>query len=276
MRIRRTLAEPGDEHVHVRRGSLDLRLEGAVGTVPDPAGHPELLRAPACALAEPDTLHASPDDEVAADVLHCRSIGQGRVPGMSGIVDELARARIGGTFNQYADGPRAILLRRRLASYLDARRDAGLLLVGEAPGYRGARVSGIPFTSERQLTGTGPAEATATIVHRVLGALGIEQEVLLWNVVPTHPGTDASNRPPRASEVRAGVPFVERLAEGRRVIAVGRVAARALSCDAVRHPSRGGASRFARELAEAIAPRRIEAGAATLTRRRSPDRPFCS
>ena len=80
------------------------------------------------------------------------------------LVDELASARIGNTFNQYAAGPRAPLLRARLAAYLSARSDARILLVGEAPGYRGARVSGLPFTSERQLTGDGPAEATATIV----------------------------------------------------------------------------------------------------------------
>ena len=48
-----------------------------------------------------------------------------------------------------------------MAGYLDRKRDAGIVLVGEAAGYRGARVSGVPFTSERQLTGTGPAEATA-------------------------------------------------------------------------------------------------------------------
>jgi hypothetical protein len=37
------------------------------------------------------------------------------------------------------------------------------------------------------------------IVHRVLAELGIEEDVLLWNVVPTHPGRrrriDAPRRP---------------------------------------------------------------------------------
>jgi uracil-DNA glycosylase len=175
-----------------------------------------------------------------------------RVSGMDDFVAGLARTRIGTTFNQYAAGPRAPLLRTRLAAYLVSRADAPLLLVGEAPGYRGARVSGIPFTSERQLTGSGPAEATATIVHRALARLGIEDDVLLWNVVPTHPGTDSRNRPPTSDEVLLGVRFAEQLAEGRRVVAVGRIAARALEQPYVRHPSRGGAARFADGLAAAL------------------------
>ena len=81
---------------------------------------------------------------------------------------------------------------------------ASILLVGEAAGYRGARVSGVPFTSERQLAGVGPAEASATIVHRALDELDLEEHVLLWNVVPTHPGTIDSNRTPSRSEVEAG------------------------------------------------------------------------
>jgi|GEM_PF-3169995 len=112
------------------------------------------------------------------------------------VVDRLARARIGSTFNQYAHSP---LRRERLRCYLERHGDAAIVLVGEAAGYRGARISGIPFTSERQLTGAGPAEATATIVHRTLRELGLLDGVLLWNVVPTHPGTESSNRRPTAA-----------------------------------------------------------------------------
>jgi uracil-DNA glycosylase len=164
-------------------------------------------------------------------------------------VDSLARARIGETFNQYAAAPH---LRQRLRRYLETRRGAAVLLVGEAAGYRGARVSGIPFTSERQLTGSGPAEASATVVHRVLGELGLEEDVLLWNVVPTHPGTARSNRRPTRAEVEGGLSFLEALARGRRVVAVGRVAEAATGAPYVRHPSRGGATRFRAGLLESL------------------------
>jgi uracil-DNA glycosylase family 4 len=157
------------------------------------------------------------------------------------LVDRLACARIGATFNQYAGSK---LLRERLTSYLADHSEAPLLLVGEAAGYRGARVSGLPFTSERQLTGTGPAEASATIVQRTLRALGLEREVLLWNAVPTHPGTERSNRPPTRREIEAARPFLEELARGRRVLAVGRVAQKATGAPYVRHPSHGGALAF--------------------------------
>jgi uracil-DNA glycosylase len=168
------------------------------------------------------------------------------------LVDELAASSIGRTFNQYRDGPRAELLRARLASYLHARERATVLLVGEAAGYRGARVSGIPFTSERQLTGREPGEASATIVRRVLVELGLEERVLLWNVVPTHPGTPSVNRAPDRTEVAAGLPFVERLATGRTVIAVGRVAERALDAAYVRHPAHGGGKDFRAGLVELL------------------------
>jgi hypothetical protein len=167
-------------------------------------------------------------------------------------VARLAQAAIGETFNFYRDGERAELRRERLVRYLDARQGASFLLVGEAAGYRGARVSGIPFTSERQLTSGDPAEASATIVHRVLHELGLEHDVLLWNLVPTHPhlrGRPGTNRRPTLAEIDASRSFVTELARGRRVIAVGRLAHAALGGTYVRHPSHGGASRFRSGLA---------------------------
>lgn len=178
------------------------------------------------------------------------------------LVERLAEIEIGDTYNQYRGSP---LLRDRLVAYLAARAGAEIVLVGEAAGYRGARISGIPFTSERQLTGAGPAEATATIVHRVLAKLGVEDEVLLWNVVPTHPGSEKSNRRPTRAEIDAASPFLRELTRGRIAIAVGRLATAALEAPYVRHPSHGGAAAFEEGLSRAFA---------TIGRRRAPVRRF--
>jgi uracil-DNA glycosylase len=159
----------------------------------------------------------------------------------------LRRARIGATFNFYRDGEGAAVRRERLLGYLRARRDAPLLLVGEAAGYRGARVSGIPFTSERLLTGSGPAESTATVVRRTVAELGLEAETLCWNVVPTHPhlpGRPETNRRPTRAEIAAARPFLQELVRGRTVVAVGRLAQAALGAPYIRHPSHGGAAEF--------------------------------
>ena len=58
------------------------------------------------------------------------------------------------------------------------------------------------------------SEPSGTIVHRVLGELGAERRVILWNTVPTHPhrpGVPLSNRRPTVAEVAAGAEFAERL-----------------------------------------------------------------
>jgi uracil-DNA glycosylase len=170
-------------------------------------------------------------------------------------VDRLAAATIGRTFNFYRYGSGSELRRERLRRYLECRRAAPAVLVGEAPGYRGARVSGIPFTSERQLTGAGPAEASATVVQRVLAELELEGAVLCWNLVPTHPhlpGRPDSNRRPSADEIAAGRAFLEEIAAGRLVVAVGRLAQRELGGPYVRHPSRGGGAGFRRGLASVM------------------------
>ena len=99
--------------------------------------------------------------------------------------------------------------------YLEARADAPLLLVGEAPGYRGARISGIPFTSERQLTGSRarggdrddrPPGARRARARRAGAALERRSD-------PSR-HRDARTARPTAAEVAAGLAFAQELARG--------------------------------------------------------------
>jgi hypothetical protein len=84
-------------------------------------------------------------------------------------------------------------------------------------------------------------------VQRTLAELELTDDVLLWNVVPTHPhrlGQPESNRPPTKSEVRDAMSLLEQLAVRRRTIAVGRVAHAVLGGPYIRHPAHGGAAEF--------------------------------
>ena len=161
-----------------------------------------------------------------------------------------------------------------LRRYLDLVGDADTALVAEAPGHRGATVTGVPFFSLKELTarpglltgdshgdgfaipeGPAPAwEASSAIVWSALSTWGRPLPVS-WPIVPHHPfraGDPASNRTPRPVEVRDGTPVALELLAAfgiRRVVAVGRKAEAALAAagvDAVpvRHPAQGGAARF--------------------------------
>ena len=170
------------------------------------------------------------------------------------VLDRLGRVRVAGALNIYdeddcigwGDEPGQATARRlALRGHLVAHWTAPVVLVGEAPGKDGARRCGVPFTSCRQLSGSGPAEPTATIVHRVLSELGCEREVLLWNASMLFaPG----NRDPRRAEVEACSHVLDLVCRGRVVLAVGRFAQAATGAPYIRHPSHGGAPRFAEGL----------------------------
>ncbi|MAT97254.1 MAG: uracil-DNA glycosylase [Anaerolineaceae bacterium] len=164
--------------------------------------------------------------------------------------------------------------RHNLQTYLElmVQQQPKLLLVAEAPGYRGCRLTGIPFASPHILAGLGkrlqqttdpfqPAaewphiqrEASATIVWRTVGSW--QPFPLLWNVFPFHPhqpGKPQSNRTPISGEIELGRPFLTHLHHlfpRTKLVAVGKKAANALAkwemaFTAVRHPSHGGAKQF--------------------------------
>lgn len=164
--------------------------------------------------------------------------------------------------------------RHNLQTYLTwmALQQPTLLLIGEAPGYRGCRLTGIPFTSPhiladfgaRFLPGSSPfqsvaewpdivREASATIVWQTIGSW--QPLPLLWNIFPFHPhqpDRPQTNRTPTACEIATGRPFLDHLRSifpQTQVVAVGKKAAHALASwdvdhTAVRHPAHGGARQF--------------------------------
>jgi hypothetical protein len=166
-----------------------------------------------------------------------------RVPGALNIYDESQSTAFG-------DRPGMAMARwRALGRYLGERWGAPTVLVGEAPGKDGARWTGVPFTSCRMLTGSGPTEPSATTVQRVLAELHCEDQVLLWNAsVLFAPG----NRDPRRAELEACAPVLRLVCEGRRVFAVGRHAELATGAPYLRHPAHGGARLFAEGAREVL------------------------
>jgi hypothetical protein len=164
-------------------------------------------------------------------------------------------------------------LRAFLACY-DAPPPLFLLL--EAPGPWGCRFSGVPITSEAQLTDsdfpidgrpTGTedephTEYSASIFWRVCRPLF--PRFFVWNSLPLHPhdpGAPLSIRTPRRTEVREWQPLLTALLDvlaPERIVGVGRKAERALveagtDPTYVRHPSQGGAKKFEKGIGEIAA-----------------------
>lgn len=169
----------------------------------------------------------------------------------------------------HADAPDQRI--ERLSLHL--HRQPRFILVGEAPGYQGARYSGTAFTSER-LLGDGAipgiprltarltdrpipfSEPSATIVWRALYDLGIAEHTVLWNAVQLHPhqqGKPWSNRTPTDAELELGAPALRILLDhfpSALPVAIGRKAERTLiamgttPAACLRHPANGGATEF--------------------------------
>ena len=161
-----------------------------------------------------------------------------------------------------------------------------VLLIAEAYGYRGGRVTGVPLSSEAVIEGDAAfrrwfptlvdtyepcreggakkTEATASIVWRLFASLDLAAPPCCWNIVPVHPFDPErgqwSNRTPTRAEIDAGSVYCRDLIDllkPRQVVAVGKCAARGLSIAGIdhltiRHPSQGGATLFRTQLTQIL------------------------
>lgn len=166
-----------------------------------------------------------------------------------------------------------------LVSYLNYMQDEQpeTLLIGEAPGYRGTSVSGVPFLSEgmikqRRLNDlrlpfttyyqsamydqSSGFEATSRAMWRALDTYSQQRLPLLWAVFPNHPhviGDITTNRKPVKKEIRAYFDvtnFLIHMYNIKYIVAVGNVAYDTLTSSTdypivkLRHPARGGEKKF--------------------------------
>ncbi|MFF1574262.1 uracil-DNA glycosylase [Leifsonia sp. NPDC058292] len=177
----------------------------------------------------------------------------------------------------YGDDELGRLRERNLRRYFAAVGSAGaprVMLLAEAPGWRGMSVTGVPFVSARQVLAgaysthgalelpehpAAPWEASSAVVASTI-ATWRGPLPLTWPIYPHHPfvaGNSRTNRTPRPAEVRAGTPVALELARAfgiETIVAVGRKAQGALAAEgieapAVRHPAQGGARQFAEQVA---------------------------
>jgi uracil-DNA glycosylase len=205
------------------------------------------------------------------------------------LVDRLARAETApDSYNQVAYGnPYNDIRRANLLRYFQQMADfaPAVMLVGEAPGYRGARLTGVPVGSRRIVLGGVPAlgiygtangyqdvpepgferiqgEQTATAVWGTLAEIG--KIALIWSAYPFHPhvlGLPLTNRAPRRPETDLGLEFLRQVIDLYRpstYVAVGNFGDSALTRLGidhlkVRHPAQGGKNDFVRGLRAALA-----------------------
>ena len=179
------------------------------------------------------------------------------------------RASTDTVFNQYQDK----LILANLKAYISYlhQHNPEILLIGEAPGYRGCRLTGIPFTSGdiirkaehsifkdreneiglRQVV----SENTATILWNFLSTN--KSLPILWNAFPFHPhqrGFPESNRKPDISEIDEGKTYLKtiyNLFKPEKLCSLGRVGESILKevfpnekIIYIRHPSHGGKKAF--------------------------------
>lgn len=175
--------------------------------------------------------------------------------------------------------------RHNLTVYLKMMKDInpGIMMIGEAPGYKGCRLTGVPFTSEKVLA-TNPffcdqgfrfinekdkleSEQSATIVWNELNAL--KEKPLIWNIFPFHPFGNKgvySNRTPNSKELDLGRKILETilgLFPVNKIIAIGRkpesrLLIMGINHVYVRHPANGGKSEFVQGLKKELCPHAME------------------
>lgn len=186
-------------------------------------------------------------------------------------VQRLSKRRNSSTvFNPYRDS-RILKNIEIYFEYMAEQTGDLTLLVGEAPGYKGCRITGIPFTSgalirakqhhifeeiERHISLEKiESENSASFVWQTL--IHKKHYPLFWNAFPFHPhpkGIHNRNRAPNKKELLEGADYLAELVEIFSPITIAGIGRKGVSSVEkvfpgrnvvyIRHPSYGGKKDF--------------------------------
>ena len=176
--------------------------------------------------------------------------------------------------------PQSEICRENLYNYLQRIRNnnSKVMLIGEAPGYHGCRLSGIAFTCEENFTeDIIPGIMGKDLGYKIFSKGEPEREFsastvwpklkewynahgsvpLLWNICPFHPhkeGNIMSNRTPRKKEIERGIKYFLDLVDIFDIQHIGCIGRKSentienlklnMDCKYLRHPSCGGKNEF--------------------------------
>lgn len=180
--------------------------------------------------------------------------------------------------------PQSEICRENLYNYLHRikNNNSKVMLIGEAPGYHGCRLSGIAFTSEDKFTeDIIPGIMGKDLGYKIYSKGKPEREFsastvwpklkewyethgsvpLLWNICPFHPhkeNDNESNRTPRKKEIERGIKYFLELVdifEIQHIGCIGRKSYNTIkamglntSFEYLRHPSCGGKEIFIKKI----------------------------
>lgn len=182
--------------------------------------------------------------------------------------------------------PQSEICRKNLYNYLQRIicNNSKVMLIGEAPGYHGCRLSGIAFTCEENFTENiipgimgknmgykifskdKPEKefSASTVWPKLKDWYNIHSSVpLLWNICPFHPHKERnimSNRTPKKKEIERGVNYFLELLDIFDIQHIGCIGKKSFntiksmglntSHEYIRHPSCGGKKEFEKMIGE--------------------------
>ena len=192
---------------------------------------------------------------------------------ITNFIESIAKLELQNTNNPYHNEIRKNNLKLYLTELADKK--AKILLVGEAPGYQGCRLTGIAFTSEHTILtheffknkGYKKTDEYEKIWKEPSGTIlwntieNLNQPILVWNSFPLHPykqGNIHSNRKPTREESIMGSKYLKEIIDIfkiEKVLALGNTAKESLDklgikSVKIRHPSYGGKNDFVKGIKE--------------------------